>query len=292
MDCGPILCQYSDQVLKVSRIHGTGKWSLNSFSLHITLRQNIDLYLVINPPFIYSPDWQKLLEQHVLQMPLEIMDLMVVSKFHTYQDSHHSEPLLEFLMDHEGAAENVVVSEDPPAFVDFASAYAGPLIYVSLFARYGVKSYQHAVEAIEALESGLEPPESTKEDRGILHHVDWAFAKNPNVVQNQQGTISKQAEDMFTYKAPPPKIHGIHHPRKLASIEPRTNVMAVDARQYTHELGECSTEEFKTVSTCITDTEHDRYDQGHRCFGSRGGHADLISYDLIEAIHELLLRAG
>ena len=87
-------------------------------------------------------------------------------------------------------------------------------------------------------------------------------------------------------------IHGgpHRHRRRRLATPPRTNLMAVDGRRYVQELGECSTEAFKTVSTCITDPEHGRYDQGYRCFGPRGGHPDLISYDLVEGIYKLLLQ--
>eukprot|EP00797_Seminavis_robusta_P003058 Sro1191_g250910.2 (170) ;mRNA; r:14848-15357 len=85
----------------------------------------------------------------------------------------------------------------------------------------------------------------------------------------------------------------------------RTNLRAINGRQYITALEEefhtsstssserlpvyeCSTDTRHNVSTCITDTESYRFRNGHRCMGQRGGHPDLIAWDLIDSLHDLL----
>ena len=68
----------------------------------------------------------------------------------------------------------------------------------------------------------------------------------------------------------------------------RTNIMAIDARQHVDAIGECATVTADKVDSCITDARHDIYKKGTRCFGAKGSHADLIAWDVVEAIHTLI----
>ena len=323
-----LVCQYADHVDSVQRIHGTSQFSLSSFTLRIRFHNNIDLYLCINPPFLYSPHWPTLLERHVTQLPLRQMDLIVVGRLHQYSPPK-GQALLDFLQDHEGSHELAVLAKtksktktvkrgndnddggdnheeddddeedpplvayEPPTFHDFVEAYSGPIVYVSHFAAYGNSTLFHIQQTIQALKNGQEPPKPDPRTTQRQHKPHII----PSSLTRQQvgGDISKAAADMFTTKATPPKVNHnhAHHRRQLQdqTRERRNNLRAIDARRYTSQLGECATDEgFQTVGTCLTDNTNRWYQNGHRCFGAQGGHADLVAWDLIEAFYKLLKK--
>jgi hypothetical protein len=310
-----LLCQYHELVVKTERIYGASKHSLASFGVHLTLQNKVHLYVVVNPPFLYCDMWQQLLEEHVLKMKLERMDLMVVSNFHKFTASH-GQALMEFLQDHEGTrdAEQHVATTPPPTFLQIVRAYQKPIIYVSLFAKFGETTFHHVQQSIASLSLGEKPPPEPTQQK--IKAIEMALLKKK--AQQQPKTtsakpISEQASQIFTTKAPPPKIGGGGAKNKnkmttkttkttgynnnntrrqlyrFVKKKKRTNLIAIDARKYTSKLGECSTETFKTVGTCMTDPSHPRYAQGHKCMGAYGSHADLVAWDLIEAMYKVMV---
>ncbi len=62
----------------------------------------------------------------------------------------------------------------------------------------------------------------------------------------------------------------------------RNNIRFVNGRLYVPSLGECSSDAANSVRDC-----EDRI-SAHRCQGQRGGHPDLVGWDIIEALNELL----
>jgi hypothetical protein len=60
------------------------------------------------------------------------------------------------------------------------------------------------------------------------------------------------------------------------------NVRLVNGRQYAPLLGECGSNQWQSVGVCEDDAT------AHRCIGERGGHPDLVAWDVIEAMHDLL----
>jgi hypothetical protein len=62
----------------------------------------------------------------------------------------------------------------------------------------------------------------------------------------------------------------------------RPNVQMVNGRAYIGMLGECSTDNWLSVGVCSTDAS------SHRCVGDRGGHPDLLAWDIVEALDGLL----
>ncbi|KAG7349889.1 hypothetical protein IV203_012486 [Nitzschia inconspicua] len=62
----------------------------------------------------------------------------------------------------------------------------------------------------------------------------------------------------------------------------RTNVGLVNGRAYIGMLGECSTNEWQKVGVCGTDST------AHRCIGERGGHPDLLAWDIVEALNDMM----
>lgn len=59
----------------------------------------------------------------------------------------------------------------------------------------------------------------------------------------------------------------------------RTNVQFVNGRTYSPWLGECASDHWDQVSDCLPKAS------GHPCIGSRGGHPDLVAWDIIEAVN-------
>ena len=60
-------------------------------------------------------------------------------------------------------------------------------------------------------------------------------------------------------------------------------VRLVNGRQYIPWLGECATNNWQSIGVCGDD------ETAHRCIGARGGHPDLVAWDVVEAVHELVL---
>lgn len=74
----------------------------------------------------------------------------------------------------------------------------------------------------------------------------------------------------------------------------RTNLRSVNGRNYIEALGgdECSSNNKvggdAVVSTCVTDRSDPVYENGHRCTGVNGGQSDLVAWDVVEALHDIL----
>eukprot|EP00934_Nitzschia_sp_Nitz4_P000316 Nitzschia sp. Nitz4//scaffold225_size51843//18127//19296//NITZ4_006894-RA/size51843-processed-gene-0.58-mRNA-1//1//CDS//3329542672//316//frame0 len=69
---------------------------------------------------------------------------------------------------------------------------------------------------------------------------------------------------------------------QIQSTSPdRRNLRLVNGRQYIDMLGECATNQWMEVGECQDDMS------AHRCIGARGGHPDLIAWDVIEALSDV-----
>ena len=349
-----LLCQYSHRIRSAKRIYSSKRTSIGSFSIQVILHDNIHIFVVLNPPFVYDHDnWQDLLERHILNMPLAVMDLIVMSQFHTFSEQLGI-AFEEFWMDHENDwTVPDMVHENPISFVDLllpsdhtegAIVYEGPMIYVSLFAPHGREEYYHVEKTILALaalpkggadaDSITLPPDPR--DLNKLQRLEHDYEKlqqqqppppdqqnqGQQQQQQQQLGLPEEAQDRLTYKASPPKFHqggggrgdggggGHRHRRQLRSLKKktkplnnstrtisktaslhlsrRTNLAVIDGRKYTRTLGECATDKGDTVGTCLTDPNDPRYETGARCFGALGSHADLVAWDLVEAIYKVM----
>ncbi|CAB9496416.1 expressed unknown protein [Seminavis robusta] len=88
----------------------------------------------------------------------------------------------------------------------------------------------------------------------------------------------------------------------MEQVKHETNVHFVDGRRYIHEMKElqqqneneetpsvyeCSSDSRAQVGTCNTDVSDSRFKQGHRCTGGRGGHPDLIAWDVITMLRKI-----
>jgi hypothetical protein len=73
-------------------------------------------------------------------------------------------------------------------------------------------------------------------------------------------------------------------------FQSRTNFRSIDGRQYVEEMGgaECGVPSLVTVGTCIEDETDPDYKDGHRCMGALGGPPDLVAWDVVEALWDVL----
>ena len=73
----------------------------------------------------------------------------------------------------------------------------------------------------------------------------------------------------------------------------RSNIRFVYSRKHVEVLGECSTDDHTGGAVCLSAADkqpegmRQSYDM-HRCTGYGGGHADLVAWDLMEELYDLL----
>jgi hypothetical protein len=72
----------------------------------------------------------------------------------------------------------------------------------------------------------------------------------------------------------------------------RTNIIMLNGRTHINVLGECGTDGPNEIGNCLMAGDPSPYgreaENMHRCTGPRGGHADLLAWDLIEELHKHL----
>jgi hypothetical protein len=72
----------------------------------------------------------------------------------------------------------------------------------------------------------------------------------------------------------------------------RTNIVVVDARRHVAQLGECGSDQIRGMGVCFNEGDHNPKGRNpnamHRCTGAKGGHPDLIAWDVMEALFRLL----
>ena len=62
----------------------------------------------------------------------------------------------------------------------------------------------------------------------------------------------------------------------------RDNIRLVHGRKYVQQLGECGSNAWHHVGKCEESPDQ------HRCIGARGGHPDLVAWDTMEVLNDLL----
>ena len=72
----------------------------------------------------------------------------------------------------------------------------------------------------------------------------------------------------------------------------RSNVLYISGRKHIEQLGECGTDGPLPEDACFMENDQPPISNlpvnMHRCTGNRGGHPDLIAWDLIETLHHFL----
>jgi hypothetical protein len=96
--------------------------------------------------------------------------------------------------------------------------------------------------------------------------------------------------DLFSYRHAREQVKNL----KKDVTQNRTNTLAIDARHYISNMQrkECGSDQSRKVGTCYTDSSKMEYRNAHRCMGDKGGQPDLVAWDVIEALWELLGGEG
>lgn len=121
--------------------------------------------------------------------------------------------------------------------------------------------------------------------------VDFENIKAPNLeefVKVYPGPLIWTS--MFAHYNVPIHQRAVEMMKTLSATHNRSNLRSVDGRNYIEELGgkECSSNVGEKVSTCVTDRSNIVYKNGHRCTGDKGGQPDLIAWDVVDALHDVL----
>jgi hypothetical protein len=71
----------------------------------------------------------------------------------------------------------------------------------------------------------------------------------------------------------------------------RANIYVIDARKNIKALGECGSDDKYTMGRCHEsgDVNANRESENmHRCVGEFGGHPDLIAWEVVEQLHQII----
>jgi muramoyltetrapeptide carboxypeptidase LdcA involved in peptidoglycan recycling len=214
----------------------------------IVLDHNVTIYAATNCPLVYSTNWHKLLEQHALHKPLTSLDAIVLGRFNSYSESRGTN------------------------FVNFTKSYQEQYPEFDL-------DFEHV-------------PGPTVHDVAQVYDgpIIWVsmFASygrrsHDNATAMIQQLLSFDQEGRRTRRGNLRSIHGRMFIEQLLDKQRTRNHTKLPKK-----VQECATDTRRTVDTCVTNTSSYRYRNGHRCTGARGGHADLIAWEVVEALHDLL----
>ena len=171
----------------------------------------------------------------------------------------------------------------PPDIVDIARIYNGPIISISMFSKSYTLDAQSSYDTYR--QQCLLLVENKEEDlsntTAISSRIDDGNDDNDN--------DDDPADDTA--------VGNINQ-----------NLYLIDSRRYIIEMGiECGTDDKKTIGTCheplsiesledrgnqttitnsSTTQRHRDSSDMHRCAGARGGHTDLVAWDVIESLYD------
>ena len=262
-----LLCQYRKDIL-----NATWLFSLpdnRSYGvLEVKLRHNFTIYISTNCPFVYSHDWHEILESpQILNRSLNTLDAIIVGRFNHYTESTGTK-FYDAIMGYQRQLEGTKWTIDfehimPPTMADVAKVYTtGPIVYVGMFAYYGLPLYQQAKEMVKELTTAMKEQHRQPQGTAVINGRKYIHKLH----QMEHATVEALAAESTATS----------NLRKSPTTPPRLPVQ------------ECVSDNIHNVSTCNMDTSNERHKNGHRCMGSRGGHPDLLVWDLVDALHQLV----
>ena len=194
-----LICQFRNEVVEFARVVASNV----TLSTNVRFANNSTIISITNNPIMDSPDWVALIEKG-FRRPLNSYDGIVLGKFNANNGSK------------------------PPKLCDVAKVYDGPVVYVSMFARYG-------------------NPELT---------ANLAFIKSVNST--------------------------------------RHNLSTINGRKYIDTMKmECGAMDVDSAGLCYEDSDNKNVPREansmHRCVGAKGGHPDLIAWEVAEKLNALRL---
>jgi len=249
-----LLCQYRHLITNSTELATFGGLVASRFEL----KDGVTFYMLFNHPLFYSKRWPTTLSLDILGFPFKRLDAIILGTFNKLEESQKSTFLKQTLKYQKTFKKHKVDfhNQPPPYIRDVAERFGGPIIWLSMFAKYNHMYHKQALNMISELQQKpLPPPDATTATKAT---DALRTANKAGVAQYNQ------------YR--------------------RTNIRAVYGRRYiTPELhgNECSSDVGRQVSTCL-EPGAQRYSDGHRCVGSDGSHVDLITWDLVEALWDVL----
>ena len=218
-----LVCQYKNEVVHYEDVVGS---TSTGESWMVRFTNNSTILSLTNNAIPYSPKWPELIKT-ILGRPVRFFDGIVLGKFNSYEESLGT----NFLATMTEALKNVPGNVDfsnttPPTLRDVANVYQGPVVYVSMFARYGISALTQNREFI-------------------------------NTVNN----------------------------------DTRHHLSTIDGRKYIDKLKmECGANRLNSTGLCYEDSDKNvspKANGMHRCTGSKGGHPDLIAWEVAEKLNAL-----
>jgi hypothetical protein len=124
----------------------------------------------------------------------------------------------------------------------------------------------------------------------VVDQLDPQAEYGPTVAAVAQALPSTTALLFLTMWTPDAQswrtAQAMHQIERLSQESNRTGLTAAwRAHQYVHSMGqECGAIEKGVLGDCVPDGSVDRMRYMHRCTGARGGHSDLVAWDMAEFI--------
>jgi len=247
-----LLCQYA------SEIESIDYRSPDVFQVRFTNKATWTS--ITNSVLVYSHQWDSLLQDFLLsstfqgtanltKAPLEYMDALVMGTFTQYQDALGTN--FERTMALEQRFFSKAMNDPNQTLLDFAS---------------------------------IPPP--------TLIDVAKRYPKLPlvSVSMFSASDVERMVQSRLEYKK---FLH--HNQHLLHKPTSRSSVHFINSRQYVERIHlECGSDDKMTLGDCHEPGEDipnsDRSPTNmHRCSGRKGGHADLIAWDVIDGLFDVLL---
>ena len=274
-----LICQYRDQLVKPPEL----LYSMPGNSLYgvqkMTFQKNIVVYTSTNCPFIYSPTWQWSLHNILTGsnytadnnvpssddsiQPLSFLSAIVLGRFNDYGNSvgtRFVETMTTFQNEHPEFRMDFQHSKTP-RIQDVAAVFAGPIVFVGMFAHYGTVEWKEAVTSVHRM----------RRDRNNLY-----------VLHGRQ-----YIEILHQHYDHPNNHNNNDKPKSSWNNNDPTLPFATTTTTTKFPVAECASDGRNLVETCVTNTSSFRFQNGHRCTGQSGGHADLIVWDLVDVLWDV-----
>jgi len=137
-----LVCQYSKEIVEYKTFRNVQK------AFRVRFRNNSTITSLTNSPIMYSPEWKTLLEKGGIR--LQSFDGIVLGKFNRYDES--IDPAYIASMDKQLArvpGDIQYATAIAPVLSDVASVFDGPIVYVGMFAKYGLPEQRKSVNFIQ-----------------------------------------------------------------------------------------------------------------------------------------------
>ena len=117
------------------------------------LKDDVTIFVIVNHPFVYSKRWYLTLSIELLGLSIHQMDAIVLGSFNEYDGSKRSSFFnTTKLYEKEVPKHRVAFGKEPPPYVkDIALRYKGPIVWMSMFAKYNEARHQEALAMIRVL---------------------------------------------------------------------------------------------------------------------------------------------